>query len=596
MYAFIGGGSHPYSISYGWTTILDYSGQEAQGRLLKRVADGSSYDNLTVYWDGSDPHDVVIFALVGDPRSLLVDADRQGVAGTTFPGSTLTANKQMSVDDTEVHFWWSRNASSLPTFSRGSVIASNSAGSCRMSMAQTVFADETAADTDHTTTYPSASGQLFFTMKFAVAQVPGQEPWSALPLTPGVSTTLHDRLLYDSAFIGEPAIANKRTIWFRWTAPSAGEATVDTTPSLPASADAAMNVYTGPGAPIAYSDLVLLGSADDVAPPSDLTASYTFNAVAGTTYFFQVSGYSGAITDYALHMEFTGNPGLPVTVSEVVFSAETLTEVLFVDPVPSMLVVALETPSIYAAPSALSATVDGAYGEDDIVFSFFGEEAFRIEPDPDGSLDLVSVPVPDLLDGAGHHRFTPGSHLLTATQGSASGTASFEVLNAPDPEPTTIVEDVPPVPVAGSVQPNGVIRWVFQDLMPGGLGSWVLPMNPTDMGSPAFSRALKAQMTTASEKQGGQYHITEDAFTPVPWNFKGVLPNEAMREKMEQYFALERRWYLHDHRGRAWKVVGIDPKITPRLSTIWNGEVTQEFHDYDATVVVTEREWVDLYA
>ena len=40
----------------------------------------------------------------------------------------------------------------------------------------------------------------------------------------------------------------------------------------------------------------------------------------------------------------------------------------------------------------------------------------------------------------------------------------------------------------------------------------------------------------------------------------------------------------------------IDLKLTPRRTTNWDGTRTDEVHDYEAVVAVTDREWVDLYA
>jgi hypothetical protein len=168
------------------------------------------------------------------------------------------------------------------------------------------------------------------------------------------------------------------------------------------------------------------------------------------------------------------------------------------------------------------------------------------------------------------------------------------VLNPPPPVPELIGPDAPPVAVPGAIQPNGTRRWVFQDLAPNGLGSWVMPMNPKTMETPAFSRGLNAKNTTADVESGGQFHIYEDAYTPVEWTFEGYCPSEEMRDKLEAFHALNRRWYLHDHRGRAWKVTSSALEMTPHLTQIWNGELTNQGHDYKATVEVLERDWVNV--
>lgn len=264
------------------------------------------------------------------------------------------------------------------------------------------------------------------------------------------------------------------------------------------------------------------------------------------------------------------------------------------DGVTSELIVLLHTPEIDAAPGSLAVSVLDALGTSDIVFKIDGREVFRIEPDPDGNLELATIPVPDLKVG-GNQIMLAGTHELTVTQGTASGTVEFEIGNDPALVPEALDPDADPVLVPGALQPNGVHRWVFQDLMPGGLGSWVLPMNPMEMSSPPFTRELTVETTTASEELGGQFHVYEDAFTPVEWTFSGYLPTEEMREKFEAYGDLNRRWYLHDHRGRAWKVVMSDFAPRPRLTQVWNGVATNEGHDYEATVLVLERDWVEVY-
>jgi hypothetical protein len=282
---------------------------------------------------------------------------------------------------------------------------------------------------------------------------------------------------------------------------------------------------------------------------------------------------------------------MPIQISQVIFTATGTTTISIEDPVASMLIVELYTPILETVPSAVTVSVVDALGDGDIIFEIDGVEVFRIEPDSDGGLDLATIPVPDRLGGV---NVLAGMHTLTVRQGISMGEVEFEVLNDADGVPESVGPDAEPVAVPGAVQPNGTLRWVFQDLMPGGLGSWVLPMNPVDMNPPPLVRALTAETTTASEELGGQFHIYEDSFTPVEWAFSGVCPTKEMRENLEAYHALNRRWYLHDHQGRVWKVVFSSLELMPRLTTNWQGEETDEFHDYEAVVLVTERAWKEV--
>lgn len=282
---------------------------------------------------------------------------------------------------------------------------------------------------------------------------------------------------------------------------------------------------------------------------------------------------------------------MPIQIASVAFGDNTYEQntghpvIALQDSLETVLMVSIMNPTIAITPASLTVTVSEALSSEDVVFLVDGIETLRHPPDSTGSLSLVSVPVPATS--------VTGEHDLVVLQGvSGSGAATFTVLNAAIPPPVQTGPDAPPVQIPGAIQLNGVRRWVLQDLMPGGLGSWVMPMNPAEMGSPAFTRELTVKGTTASVEQGGQFHVYEDAFTPVPWEFSGYLPTEEMREQLEAYAALNRRWYLHDHRGRAWKVVFEALNLEARLTQIWNGEWTNEGHDYSATVMVLERDWV----
>jgi hypothetical protein len=87
---------------------------------------------------------------------------------------------------------------------------------------------------------------------------------------------------------GEPALAGNSggaSVWFAWTAPSSGAASVSTSGS---GFDTLLGVYTGSS----VSALSLVASNDDTSD-TDRTSIARFNAVAGTTYRITVDGYLG---------------------------------------------------------------------------------------------------------------------------------------------------------------------------------------------------------------------------------------------------------------------------------------------------------------
>lgn len=76
-----------------------------------------------------------------------------------------------------------------------------------------------------------------------------------------------------------------RSIWYSWTAPTTGTATVTTAGST---YDTVLGVYTGN----AVNSLSTIGKNDDVTPGQNLTSSVSFSATAGTTYRIAVDGYN----------------------------------------------------------------------------------------------------------------------------------------------------------------------------------------------------------------------------------------------------------------------------------------------------------------
>ncbi len=93
---------------------------------------------------------------------------------------------------------------------------------------------------------------------------------------------------------GEPNHAGNSTplnsLWCKWTAPSPGAVTFDTTGSR---IDTTLGVYTG----AAVNALTAVVSNDNAPAPH---ARVTFSAVAGTTYFIAIDGAAGATGEMLL--------------------------------------------------------------------------------------------------------------------------------------------------------------------------------------------------------------------------------------------------------------------------------------------------------
>ncbi|MFM7214506.1 MAG: S8 family serine peptidase, partial [Verrucomicrobiota bacterium] len=87
-----------------------------------------------------------------------------------------------------------------------------------------------------------------------------------------------------------------KSVWWKWTAPSAGTATINTRGST---FDTILGIYTG----TAVNRLTLVANNDDETYPNVITSRVQFTAIGGTTYRIAVDGYnngsgadSGSIT------------------------------------------------------------------------------------------------------------------------------------------------------------------------------------------------------------------------------------------------------------------------------------------------------------
>jgi alpha-tubulin suppressor-like RCC1 family protein len=119
----------------------------------------------------------------------------------------------------------------------------------------------------------------------------------------GSSIQLSGTNVAASAESGEPANAGEpatHTVWWKWTAPSAGAVTVTT---LGSNFDTILGVYTGS----AVSTLNLIGSNDDVDSGTVRTSAFSFTAVSGTTYYFVVDGWDGYMGTIRINLSFASN-------------------------------------------------------------------------------------------------------------------------------------------------------------------------------------------------------------------------------------------------------------------------------------------------
>ena len=249
---------------------------------------------------------------------------------------------------------------------------------------------------------------------------------------------------------------------------------------------------------------------------------------------------------------------------------------------------------IKRAPSSITVVVDGGRPQMDVNFYLDGlsgpELVLTTSLDTSGGLQPTSITITGDVGGA------QGTRTVTVQQaalggGTDSSSATYEVVKAPAFSPTIQGPDTDPVEIPEAVDVNGVRHWVLQDLlgvMDGGIGSYVMPINPTTMTSPHLEFALKTHHTTAID---GMFHIFQAGNIPKEWTFTGVADTQEFVEQLEAYRNLNRRFWIIDHHDRAWKVAVTGLDIVPRLRLNWNGELVDWFTDYTMSVVVLDQDW-----
>lgn len=237
---------------------------------------------------------------------------------------------------------------------------------------------------------------------------------------------------------------------------------------------------------------------------------------------------------------------------------------------------------INQAPATLQLTILGGLPVQSTTITFEDQIVAQATTDSDGNLYSLPISVTGVLGEVGTHRLLVTQ---TGTTAVASGEVLFTVLGAPAPLPEAPAPDASPTPVDAGTGTGR--KWVFQDPSPGGIGSYVLPINPREMSSPHLEHAFTSRHSTA---HSGRFHVFQAAMTPKEWQFSGYCPTEEMAEKLLQYRELNRRIYIIDHHGRAWKVVVTHLEIVPRLRHFYNGELSDWGSDWTMTVTVVDQE------
>src|SRR5205814_2805920 len=117
---------------------------------------------------------------------------------------------------------------------------------------------------------------------------PGNDMFASAVAVSGASGSTAGSNVGATKEAGEPGLAGNSggaSVWWRWTSPYTGSATVTTAGS---SFDTLLGVFTGSS----VGALTLVADNDDVSG-TDKTSAVSFAAAAGTTYMILVDGYLG---------------------------------------------------------------------------------------------------------------------------------------------------------------------------------------------------------------------------------------------------------------------------------------------------------------
>lgn len=365
----------------------------------------------------------------------------------------------------------------------------------------------------------------------------------------------------------------------------AGESTSSAATMLDGTASSTVTDITVSGEAFASTAIMTDGSAAAAAPVRVVGESFASTAVGldGTAAILTppIAVAGQAFTTSAAMADGSRIITPPVIVAGQAFTSLTGAFDGFADlgPMPGLSVL---DKTLTRAPTSATVVFTGGIASTEVIFDIDGTEVYRATTDSDGELSPTSIPIPEPL-GA-------GTHTVTATQvGARASSDTFTLARDPSPYPIVRGPDAQAVDVPGAVSVNGSRDWVLQDLMPGGLGSYILPVSPSTMTSPHVERLLQAAHTTS---RTGRFHVNEGGPAPVEWQFSGYCPTQAMLDKLVAYGELNRRFYVIDHRGRAWKVTFVNVDASPRLRHTYNGVASDWGHDYTVSALVFDQQWV----
>lgn len=175
---------------------------------------------------------------------------------------------------------------------------------------------------------------------------------------------------------------------------------------------------------------------------------------------------------------------------------------------------------------------------------------------------------------------TSGSHYLTATMGSGSDSAPFQVLHdgldsTDDPgDDDPVLPDIP--------APFG--RWTLIDVYPGEEETWTFPRNAQEWDGPP--ERPKFLVFDAACGPSGQVLTWQNSNRAWETSFSGVIFTRDEYHDLHRWSAKHRRFWLYDHRHVIWFVTFTSFEPKPRARGVVFGEYDPWLHDYTMQCLV----------
>lgn len=319
-----------------------------------------------------------------------------------------------------------------------------------------------------------------------------------------------------------------------------------------------------------HPNLYTSGLDVDEPNPGILAATVWYQLTSDRPLIIDVI-YSGAVTSIDLFDDtfafapytgtFTATPGVTYYLRAGAVTPSGVAEfILTATPIVTPASIGATNPD--RTPGTITVNGSGFPPNSTVTIVASGGAAVTVQSDSTGM-----IPPTDMLIGS---TLNPGTYSITATSGATVANGTFTVLYAPLPGPVAPTPDAPPptIPVGPTV-----LKWLLKDPTSGtlGLGDYTFTFNPSEM-TPPFA---PAQFTVDKTVTGGA-HIWEGGLRAHEWSFSGYFETEADHNSLAAFRALNRRFYLRDHRARVWTVTftGFDPQPIRNHGKPWAHKYT----------------------